>query len=211
MWFSSQGCKTQKYGLNFSQAMAKNGRLIRVSETECETGTGIEEVQMGNIEELERRITAALDRIGKHVDDLGDVSAAGGDPEEISQLRSALEEEKLVSSQLEERNKKLREKYEDARATLEAELEAQRMATAKLDMEMQRMRAANAQLRSSNADLRAANEKGVGEPHLINKAMLAELEGLRAEHAVEKAEVAAIAETIGLALNGQLPQLEETS
>ena len=49
------------------------------------------------------------------------------------------EEEKLVSGQLEERNKKLREKYDAAREVLEVELETQRMATAKLDMEMQRM------------------------------------------------------------------------
>jgi predicted nucleic acid-binding Zn-ribbon protein len=143
------------------------------------------------------------------VDNLDAVSPASVDPEEVAQLRDELEEEKLVSGQLEERNKKLREKYDAAREALEAELETQRMATAKLDMEMQRMRAANEQLRSSNAALREANEKGVGEPHLINKAMLAELEGLRASRAVDRAEAEAIAETIGLALNGQLPQLEE--
>ena len=164
---------------------------------------------MSNIEELERRIAAALDRIGKHVDNLEAVSPASVNPEELAQLRAELEEEKLVSGQLEERNKKLREKYDAAWEVLEAELETQRMATAKLDMEMQRMRAANEQLRSSNAALREANEKGVGEPHLINKAMLAELEGLRASRAVDRAEAEAIAETIGLALNGQLPQLEE--
>ena len=117
---------------------------------------------MSNIEELERRITAALDRIGKHVDNLDAVTPASVDPEELAQLRAELEEEKLVSGQLEERNKKLREKYDAAREALEAELETQRMATAKLDMEMQRMRAANEQLRSSNAALREANEKGVG-------------------------------------------------
>ncbi|MCV2891947.1 hypothetical protein [Lentibacter sp. XHP0401] len=161
---------------------------------------------MSEIEELERRITAALDRIGRSTEAM---DGAGTDPEEVAKLKSALEEEKLVSAQFEERNKKLREKYEDARETLEAELEAQRMATAKLDMEMQRMRAANEQLRSSNSALREANEKGVGEPHLINKAMLAELEGLRAARAVDKAEAAAIADTIGLALNGQLPTIEE--
>jgi len=164
---------------------------------------------MSNIEELERRITAALDRIGKHVDNLEAVSPASINPEELAQLRAELEEEKLVSGQLEERNKKLREKYDAAREALEAQLEEQRVATAKLDMEMQRMRAANEQLRSSNAALREANEKGVGEPHLINKAMLAELEGLRASRAVDRAEAEAIAETIGFALNGQLPQLEE--
>ena len=103
----------------------------------------------------------------------------------------------------------MREKFESAQSTLETELESQRMATAKLDMEMQRLRAANAQLRSSNAALREANEKGVGDPHLINKAMMAELEALRASSAVEKAEAEAIAETIGLALSAELPKLEE--
>ena len=89
---------------------------------------------MSNIEELERRITAALDRIGKHVDNLEAVSPASVNPEELAQLRAELEEEKLVSGQLEERNKKLREKYDAAREALEAQLEAQRVATAKLDM-----------------------------------------------------------------------------
>lgn len=166
---------------------------------------------MSDIEDLERRITAALERIGTAVEGLdapGPQGTPEADPEELSRLREALEEEKLVSAQLEERNAKLRGKYEDQRATLEQELEAQRMATAKLDMEMQRMRAANEQLRSSNQALREANEKGVGEPHLINKAMLAELEGLRASREVDKAEARAIADTIGLALGGKLPEAE---
>jgi hypothetical protein len=40
--------------------------------------------------------------------------------------------------------------------------------------------------------LRAANETGVGEPHLINKAMMAELEALRAVRSSDRAEVDAI-------------------
>jgi len=166
---------------------------------------------MSDIEDLERRITAALERIGAAAEGLEAPAAQSvpeADPEELSRLREALEEEKLYSAQLEERNTRLREKYEERRATLEEELEAQRMATAKLDMEMQRMRAANEQLRSTNQALREANEKGVGEPHLINKAMLAELEGLRASREVDKAEARAIADTIGLALNGKLPDPE---
>lgn len=163
---------------------------------------------MSEIEELERRITAALDRIGRAAEAYEpqpDVPEGDG----LSQVQAALEEERLASAQLEERNKKMREKFESAQSTLETELESQRMATAKLDMEMQRLRAANAQLRSSNAALREANEKGVGDPHLINKAMMAELEALRASSAVEKAEAEAIAETIGLALSAELPKLEE--
>ena len=37
-----------------------------------------------------------------------------------------------------------------------------------------------------------ANAEGVGEPHLINRAMLAELEGLRAARATDVAESSAI-------------------
>lgn len=163
---------------------------------------------MSEIEELERRITAALDRIGRSAEAM-DTEVSGVDPAELADLKAELEAEKLASAQLEERNKKMREKYEEARETLEADLERQREATAKLDVEMQRMRTANEQLRASNAALREANEQGVGDAHLINKAMLAELEGLRAARAVDKAEVAAIAETIGAVLTGPLPKLEE--
>ena len=162
---------------------------------------------MSDIDELERRIAAALERIGKSVDGF-ETQAVGADPDELEALKAALEEEKLVSAQHEERIKKLHAKLDGQSAGLAEELEAQRMATAKLDMEMQRMRAANEQLRASNGALREANTRGVGEPHLINKAMLAELEGLRAARAVDVAETGAIIDTIG-ALLGQAATAEE--
>ena len=163
---------------------------------------------MTEINELERRITAALERIGKSIESYN----GGGNPEsaELEQLKAALEDEKLVSAQLEERNKKLHEKLDGQTAGLAEELETQRMATATLDMEMQRMRAANDQLRASNTALREANERGVGEPHLINKAMLAELEGLRAARAVDRAETGAVVETINTLLS-QPAQSEESN
>ena len=40
--------------------------------------------------------------------------------------------------------------------------------------------------------MRAANEEGVGEPHLINKSMMAELESMRAARQVDIAETEAI-------------------
>jgi len=45
------------------------------------------------------------------------------------------------------------------------------------------------QLREIIEALRDANNAGVGDPHLINKAMLAELEALRALRDSEQAEV----------------------
>ena len=75
---------------------------------------------------------------------------------------------------------------------LKTEIEAQTKTMARLDMDLQRLREANDRLRDSNAALRAANEEGVGAPDLINKAMLAELEALRAARATEAAEAGAI-------------------
>lgn len=146
---------------------------------------------MSDITELERRLTAAMDRIARGIDGL-EAPNSGADPEELAQLRQALEDEKLVTAQMEERIKKLHQREEEATASLTAELEQTRAAMAQLDGDVQRMRRASEQLRESVAKLREANAAGVAEPHLINKAMLAELESLRAARAVDVAEADAI-------------------
>lgn len=157
---------------------------------------------MSQIDELQSRLTAAMDRIGAGVTAL---SEAPGSAEPDPDLVTALEEEKLANAQLAERLRSVKAKHRDEIEALKAELSsagemdklradmaAQSEAMAKLDMDVQRLRHANDQLRDSNAALRAANESGVGEPHLINKAMLAELEGLRAARATDAAEVSAV-------------------
>lgn len=144
---------------------------------------------MSQVEELEQRITAALDRIGRGLDALGPASVESG---EIDRLKQDLEDEKLAAAQLEERIRALHEKYDARMVELEQQVTGQGDAMTRLDAELQRLRAANEQLRASNAALREANEQGVGEPHLINKAMLAELEGLRAARAADMAETKAI-------------------
>lgn len=160
---------------------------------------------MTQIDELQHRITAALDRVAQGVVKIEArateaASAAPAlpeaDPEEIARLKEALDEEKLANAQLEERVRKLHD-------THQAELEAAQAAApppapqpsvdvAALDQEMQRLRQANEMLRATNEELRSALAENVGEPHLINKAMLAELESLRAARAVESAETNAI-------------------
>lgn len=75
---------------------------------------------------------------------------------------------------------------------LRSRLEEGEARMAQLDIELQRVRRANAQLADACAALREANKEGVGEPHLINKAMMAELEGLRAARAADVAEASVI-------------------
>lgn len=205
---------------------------------------------MSQLDELESRITVAMERIQAG---LGALSAGGaGAAAADADLAAALDEEKLVTAQLEERLKRIKEKHaeeiealqaqlegtadvealkseiEDLKAQLadtaevsalkeeverlkaalaerdpsdaaKAELEAlqaqlakQAETAARLDMDVQRLRTSNDQLREVNASLREANETSVGEPSLINKAMLAELEGLRAARATDAAEAGAI-------------------
>lgn len=156
---------------------------------------------MNDIAELERRIAFAMERIAKGIENLdkaaGPAAPAGDVPEaeaadETETLRAQLAEEKLANAQLEERVRALRQKQEAQASRAEAELAKLREAMEHLDGELARLRKVNTQLQDSNAALRAANQAGVGEPHLINKSMMAELESMRAARQVDLAEVQAI-------------------
>ncbi|EIE50535.1 hypothetical protein AL035_15840 [Salipiger aestuarii] len=121
---------------------------------------------------------------------------------EVARLSELLEEEKLANAQLEERNRTLNARLSEAPAApvpdaaLQEQLAAQRESMADLDAELSRLRLSNDMLRKTCEQLRAALQAGLGEPHLINQAMLAELESLRADRSVERAEVRAVLDAI---------------
>ncbi|GAW36742.1 hypothetical protein RA2_03817 [Roseovarius sp. A-2] len=148
---------------------------------------------MSQIDELQARITAALDRITKGLEG----REAAGDATDVDKLRQDVEDEKLANAQLEERVRALHERL----AARDAELEAARGAQAdnlrRLDADLQSLRKANQQLRDNNQALREAHQAGIAEPHLINKSMLAELEGLRAVRAADRDEVEAVLAELG--------------
>ncbi|WP_371038500.1 hypothetical protein [Rhodosalinus sp. FB01] len=154
---------------------------------------------MAELEDLERRIARAMDRIAGGVEALSARAAApvpepepAADTEAPERLRAALEEERAVTAQLEERVRAIKERQETRVARLEAQVAEQATAMAALDEELQRLRRANQQLRDNNAALRQANEAGLAEPQLVNGAMVAELEALRALRASETAEMQAV-------------------
>lgn len=142
---------------------------------------------MSDIDELQRRITAAMDRVAKGVEKVS-AAPSGPDPETLA----ALEEERTANAQLTERVRALKSRSEAEIAQLRQQIEDGAARMAELDLEVQRVRRANAELTAACATLQAANEEGVGEAHLINRAMLAELEGLRAARAADMAEANAI-------------------
>lgn len=143
---------------------------------------------MTDISELEQRLTAALDKIGAGIEGL--TSARGGD--EAAQLSAALDEERMVNAQLEERVRAIKQKQDQTVARLEGEVERLRGLLDREERALSQVTRANAELRANNAALREAIAEGVAEPHLVNKSMMAELEALRASHGADRAELEAV-------------------
>jgi uncharacterized small protein (DUF1192 family) len=139
---------------------------------------------MSEIKDLENRLSAALDRLGAA---LSAPPVPADDPEK-HRLAEALDAEKVVTHQLEARVAALHEKagvLEQEVARLKADLAAR-------DALTQQFRRVNAQLRQNNVALREANGRGMADAHLINRAMLAELESIRASRDADRAEIDAV-------------------
>ncbi|WP_299962277.1 hypothetical protein [uncultured Roseobacter sp.] len=142
---------------------------------------------MSEIEELNSRIMAAMDRIARGVDGM---EAGGG--EEVAALEQALSEEKTANAQLNERIRTLGTRQAEALQALEEKAGETAARLQEFELALQRLRGANTQLVESCEALRQANADGVGDPDLINGALQAELDALRASRAADVAETAEI-------------------
>jgi hypothetical protein len=142
--------------------------------------------ETSEIAEAERRLAAALERIGKGIARIG---PAPKGPPEVETLKEELEAEKMANAQLTERLKALRERDTSSLAGMEAKVDR---LTQQLDvqgLELMRMRKVTMQLRDTVRALNEAAIQGNTDPHLINKAMQTELEALRALRQTEVAEM----------------------
>lgn len=141
---------------------------------------------MSDIQDLERRITSALERIGLALDGIPAPVTARADPGGMQEL---LQAERDANAQLTERLRALKDR--DTGQTTELQEKVERL-TRQLDaqgLEVQRMRKNVIQLRETVRTLREAQAEGLADPHLLNKAMLAELEALRATRLTEIVEM----------------------
>ncbi|MBV2361081.1 hypothetical protein KUH32_15050 [Thalassococcus sp. CAU 1522] len=125
-----------------------------------------------------------------------EMAQAPVDADELAQLRAALDDERVANAQLEERLRRLKAQQDAAPPDLSQQIADQKKAIATLDEELQRLRRANQMLMDNNSALREAMSEGVSEPHLINKAMLVELESIRATRAAEAAETRLLHDTL---------------
>lgn len=138
---------------------------------------------MGEIAELEGRITAALDRLAEGLVRL----AERGDADKA--LVEELAAEREANAQLEERVRAIKERQETIVASLQDEVATLRKSLQESDADLQRLKSVNAELRASNAALREANASGLADADLVNDALAAELEALRTLEAGNRAEI----------------------
>ncbi|WP_372840731.1 hypothetical protein [Phaeovulum sp.] len=143
---------------------------------------------MSDMSDYERRISAALARIGAGLERLGQSGQAAAGASDNS-LREELEAERAANAQLSERVRAIREKQESTLGALERKLAAAKAEAESHLRDLLRLRRANAELAAANRKLSEAVEAGLGDGALINRVMEAELGALRAERAADQAEL----------------------
>ncbi len=146
------------------------------------------------MEELERRITHALERISRAAGKTG--AGAAGDAGDAGALKQSLEEERTANEQLRERLRSLNDRQHDALAALEEQVGNLRMQVARRENDLARLKNVNARLRGSNAKLREANAAGLADAGLVNASMAVELEALRSVQSADRAELEAVLEEL---------------
>ena len=140
---------------------------------------------MGQIQDLEQRIAAAFARISAGVDAMVMQPVAAP----VDDLELALAEEQMANAQLHERLSMLGKRATDTELALQAQVETLTRHLDAQGLDVQRLSGTVAQLREDLRRLREAAVQGVVDPGLINKAMMAELEALRATRSAEANEM----------------------
>lgn len=141
---------------------------------------------MTELSQVERRLSAALERIAQAV-----AKAPSGPKDEgnTDGLRAALEKERSANARLSERVHQLQQRQETTVTQLERRLAR---LTEQLDLqslEVLRLKKANARLVEANAGLRQAQAEAFPDATIVNRSISAELEALQAERRAEMAEM----------------------
>jgi chromosome segregation ATPase len=117
---------------------------------------------MQDIAELERRITAAMERITKGLDRLAGAEPAG-DAAEIARLGEALDEERMTNAQLNERIRVLRDRLGGGADATEAQMAELTSRLAAQDEELSTLRRVLGEAGKEIAALRAARASDAAE------------------------------------------------
>ena len=153
---------------------------------------------MTEIDEHERRLLAALARIGAAVDRMAEPGPASSHPAdtpdsaaevEVARLTRAVQDAQSDNAALTGRLELARERQAATVATLEARVASLTQQIDTQGIEVQRLRMVNVQLREALRSLREALTDGVTDAGQINRAMQAEIEAMRAARQIETSEL----------------------
>lgn len=156
----------------------------KAAPSHCMGEIGWDWPQMQEIAEFERRIASALDRIERRLD-----GGAGGD---LAELQAALDEERMTNAQLAERLRVVGERQAAEKAEIARLTEKLGAAVDQRDQVLQEVQAALSAANDELTSLRQAAVRGSTLPHQINRALLAEVEALRALRVADAAGIAAV-------------------
>lgn len=123
-----------------------------------------------------------------------EVSEAAPEPQtgELEALRSELEDERTANAQLNQRVRQIKSRHEETVAELEAQLAAALERADAAEQATDKVRRTSEEMRKIMGEIEAAAQDGAVDAHLINRAMMAELEAMRAERTADAAEIADI-------------------
>lgn len=183
---------------------------------------------MSEIEDLERRLSAAMDRIATGLDKMG--AAQGGSADaEIAVLKETLEAQKAENARLKAELEALsavagsgdggsgdvsgelaalRMRHTEEVTALKDAAAEERAAWEGLNSRLVRMRRSNKLLRTNTLALRQAMAENVSDAELINQSLVTELDALNAAYDVDRAETDAILKTLHPLLDEAGDELE---
>jgi hypothetical protein len=144
---------------------------------------------MQDLAEIELRLSAALDRIETGLAALPDARGPSVALQNQDDHQAALDEERMLTAQLNERLRAVKEKDAQTQAQFTTKIDQMSAQLDSQSAELKRMRNTTVQLREVLRILREASAQGLSDPHLVNRAMLAELDALRATRMTEVAQM----------------------
>ncbi len=163
--------------------------MLWASESQTQSQTAGALTKMTDVAELEKRLSAALDRIASGVAAMASPAPDAGDSEEVARLRESIESERSANAQLEQRVIAIKDKQEKLVANLEAEVARLRQELEDREATLHRVKRINQRLRENNRALREANRAALGDAELINTSMVTELDALRLSRETDRAEL----------------------
>ena len=155
---------------------------------------------MSDVNHMENRLRAALSRMEDAVTKLPDPSAVIASEQQRTELAAQLQAERESNAELEKRVEALQEVQQSRVTDLENALSAAKTSLAEKDAVQQELKTRLEELRDQVARLTEANRAMVGDAGLVNTAMMAEVEAMRASR---RADVSDIDDLIA-SLNAQM-------